>query len=37
MVCFVNFESVDHIIYAIFNGLDEQWRNRTLRIFRQAA
>lgn len=37
MVCFVNVESVDRIIYAIFNGLNEQWRNRTLRIFTQAA
>ena len=39
MVCFVNVESVDRIIYAIFNGLNEkyQWKNRTLRIFTQAA
>jgi transposase-like protein len=37
MVCFVNVESVDRIIYAIFNGLNDQWRNRTLRIFTQAA
>lgn len=37
MVCFVNVESVDRIIYAIFHGLNDQWRNRTLRIFTQAA
>jgi putative transposase len=37
MVCSVNVESVDRIIYAIFNGLNDQWRNRTLRIFTQAA
>jgi len=37
MVCFVNVESADRIIYAIFNGLNDQWRNRTLRIFTQAA
>jgi transposase-like protein len=39
MVCFVNVESVDRIIYAIFNGLNEkyQWKNRTLRLFTQAA
>jgi transposase-like protein len=35
--CFVNVESVDRIIYAILNGLNDQWRNRTLRIFTQAA
>ena len=39
MVCFVNVASVDRIIYAIFNGYNErhQWRNRTLRLFTQAA
>jgi len=37
MVCFVNVESVDRIIYAIFNGFNEQWRNRTLRLFTQTA
>lgn len=36
-VGFVNVESVDRIIYAIFNGLNDQGRNRTLRIFTQAA
>ncbi len=39
MVCFVNVESVDRIIYAIFNGMNEkyEWKNRTLRLFTQAA
>jgi putative transposase len=39
MVCFVNLASVDRIIYAIFNGLNEkpEWKNRTLRLFTQAA
>jgi putative transposase len=37
MVCFVNVESIDRIIYAIFNGLNQDWRNRTLHIFTQAA
>lgn len=39
MVCFVNGESVDRIIYAIFNAMNEkyQWKNRTLRLFTQAA
>ena len=37
MVCFVNVESVDRIIYAIFNRFNEQWKNRTLRLFTQAA
>ena len=39
MVCFVNVGSVDRIIYAIFNGMNEkyQWKNRTLRLFTQAA
>jgi putative transposase len=39
MVCFVNVQSVDRIIYAIFNAYNEQheWRNRTLRLFTQAA
>ena len=37
MVCFVNVQSVDRIIYAIFNGLKKEWRNRTLQVFTQAA
>ena len=39
MVCFVNVASVDRIIFAIFNGINEkhQWKNRTLHLFTQAA
>lgn len=37
MVCFVNVESVDRILYSIFNRFNEQWKNRTLRLFTQAA
>jgi putative transposase len=37
MVCFVNVESVDQILYAIFNRFNQQWKNRTLRLFTQAA
>ncbi len=39
MVCFVNVSSLDRIIYAIFNGMNEKsrWKNRTLQLFTQAA
>ncbi len=37
MVCFVNVESVDRIIYSIFHRFNLDWRSRTLRIFTQAA
>jgi putative transposase len=37
MVCFVNVESVERIIYSIFNRFNLQWRQRTLRQFTQAA
>jgi len=37
MVCFVNIHSVDRIIFAIFNQFNQQWGNRTLRVFTQAA
>jgi putative transposase len=37
MVCFVNVASVDRIIYSIFQRLNLEWRNRTLRVFTQAA
>src|SRR5229473_1177302 len=37
MVCFVNELSVESIIYAIFHRFNEQWKNRTLRLFTQAA
>jgi hypothetical protein len=37
MVCFVNLDSVERIIYAIFKDLNDQRRNRTRRIFTQPA
>jgi putative transposase len=37
MVCFVNVESVDRIIYSIFQRFNLEWRNRTLSVFTQAA
>lgn len=37
MVCFVNVASVDRIIYWIFHRFNWEWRNRTLRVFTQAA
>lgn len=37
MVCFVNELSIERIIYAIFHRFNEQWKNRTLRLFTQAA
>src|SRR5262250_2110794 len=37
MVCFVNVESVDRIIYSIFQRFNLEWRTRTLRLFTQAA
>jgi transposase-like protein len=37
MVCFVNVASVDRIIYSIFQRFNLEWKNRTLRIFTQAA
>jgi len=37
MVCFVNELSVERIIYAIFHRFNERWKNRTLRLFTQAA
>src|SRR5262245_42254462 len=37
MVCFVNIHSVDRIICAIFNQFNQHWKNRTLRVFTQAA
>ncbi len=33
MVCFVNLNSVDRIIFSIFNRLNQLWKNRTLRLF----
>ena len=37
MLCFVNVESVDRIIYSIFQRFNLEWKNRTLRVFTQAA
>ncbi len=37
MVCFVNVQSVDRIIYSIFQRFNLEWKTRTLRVFTQAA
>jgi putative transposase len=37
MVCFVNVQSVDRIIYSIFQRFNLEWKSRTLRVFTQAA
>ena len=37
MVTFVNIQSVDRIIFAIFNRFNQQWKNHTLKNFTQAA
>ena len=37
MVCFVNIHSVDRIVFSIFNRMNPHWKNRTLRVFTQAA
>lgn len=37
MVVFVNVASVERIIYAIFHRFNQQWQNRTLSLFTQAA
>jgi putative transposase len=37
MVLFVNVASVERIIYAIFHNFNQQWQNRTLSLFTQAA
>jgi putative transposase len=37
MVVFTNVESVDRIIYAIFQRFNEEWKNHTLQLFTQAA
>ena len=37
MVCFVNVQSVDRIIYSIFHRFNLDWKSRTLRVFTQAA
>jgi transposase-like protein len=33
MVCFVNVQSVDRIIYSIFQRFNLEWKNRTLQVF----
>ena len=37
MVCFVNVESGDRIIYSIFQRFNLEWNTRTLSVFAQAA
>jgi transposase-like protein len=37
MVCFVNVESVDRIIYSIFQRFNLEWKTHTLSLFTQAA
>jgi putative transposase len=37
MVCFVNVQRVDRIIYSIFQRFNLEWKNRTLKLFTQAA
>src|SRR5438128_1867653 len=37
MVCFVNVESVDRIIYSIFQRFNLEWKTRTLSVFTQTA
>ncbi len=37
MVCFVNVQSVDRIIYSIFQRFNLEWKTRTLSVFTQAA
>jgi len=37
MVLFTNVESVERIIYAIFQRFNQQWQNHTLHLFTQAA
>lgn len=37
MVCFVNVQSVDRIVFSIFNRFNQEHRTRTLRAFTHAA
>jgi transposase-like protein len=37
MVVFTNVQSVDRVIYAIFNRFNEDWQNHTLKLFTQKA
>ena len=36
-VCATRVQSVDRIIFSIFNRFNEDWRNRILQVFTQAA
>jgi len=36
MVCFVNVQSADRILYSIFQRFNLEWKSRTLRAFTQA-
>ena len=37
MVCFVNVQSVDRIVFSILNRFNPPWNKRTLQLFTQAA
>ena len=37
LVCFVNVQSIDRIIYSIFQRFNLEWKTRTLNLFTQAA
>jgi transposase-like protein len=37
MVVFTNVQSLDRIIYAIFNRFNEEWQNHTLELLTQRA
>jgi transposase-like protein len=37
MVCFVNVQIVERMIYSIFQRFNREWKTRTLRVFTQAA
>jgi transposase-like protein len=37
VVCFVNVQSVDRIIYSIIERFNLEWKTRTLKAFTQAA
>jgi len=37
MVCFVNVQSIDRIIYSIFYRFNLEWKTRTLEVFTQVA
>jgi hypothetical protein len=37
MVCYVKVESVDRIIYSIFQRFNLGWKTRTFNLFAQAA